>query len=149
MLRHTLIRGLPGLALLAIAVPAHAQFPGSAPISLVMPYPPGGLGDYLARLIAKKLAEQLGVSVVVENKPGANGAIGAAVVAKARPDGHTLLCVPASTLTTNPWLMKDAGYDPVKDFAPLARVIEFPNRPDGEPRLSREDPSGLDRRCAP
>jgi len=127
MLRHTFIRGLPGLALFAIAVPAHSQFPGSAPISLVMPYPPGGLGDYLARLIAKKLAEQLGVSVVVENKPGANGAIGATVVAKARPDGHTLLCVPASTLTTNPWLMKDAGYDPVKDFAPLVRIIEFPN----------------------
>lgn len=127
MLRYTFLRGLPGLTLLAVAGPAHAQFPGSAPISLVMPYPPGGLGDYLARLVAKKLSEQLGVSVVVENKPGANGAIGAAVVAKARPDGHTLLCVPASTLTTNPWLMKDAGYDPVKDFTPLARLIEFPN----------------------
>lgn len=127
MLRNDLLRGLSGLALLAIAGPARAQFPGSAPITLVMPYPPGGLGDYLARLVAKKLSEQAGVSVVVENKPGANGAIGAAVVAKARPDGHTLLCVPASTLTTNPWLMKDAGYDPLKDFTPLARVIEFPN----------------------
>ena len=127
MLRSTLLRGGAGLALAAIAGPAYAQFPGGSPISLVMPYPPGGLGDYLARLVAKKLAEQLGVSVVVENKPGANGAIGAAVVAKARPDGHTLLCVPASTLTTNPWLMKDAGYDPAKDFTPLARLIEFPN----------------------
>ncbi len=127
MLRHTFIRGLPGLALLAAAGPAHAQFPGSAPISLVMPYPPGGLGDYLARLVARKLGEQLGVSVVVENKPGANGAIGAAVVAKAKPDGHTLLCAPASTLTTNGWLMKDVGYDSSKDFTPLARLIEFPN----------------------
>jgi tripartite-type tricarboxylate transporter receptor subunit TctC len=127
MLRSTLIRGAAGLALVAIAGRAHAQFPGDATISLVMPYPPGGLGDYLARVVAKKLSEQLGVSVVVENKPGANGAIGAAVVAKAKPDGHTLLCVPASTLTTNPWLMKDVGYDPVKDFTPLARLIEFPN----------------------
>src|SRR5882672_644693 len=126
MLRNDLLRGLSGLALLAIAGPARAQFPGT-PITLVMPYPPGGLGDYLARLMARKLSEQLGVSVVVENKAGANGAIGAAVVAKARPDGQTLLCVPASTLTTNPWLMKDAGYDPLKDFTPLARVIEFPN----------------------
>ena len=127
MLRHTFLGGLSGFALLAIARQAHAQFPGGAAISLVMPYPPGGLGDYLARLAAKSLAEQFGVSVVVENKPGANGAIGAAVVAKAKPDGHTLLCVPASTLTTNSWLMKDAGYDPLKDFTPLARVIEFPN----------------------
>jgi tripartite-type tricarboxylate transporter receptor subunit TctC len=127
MLRQTFLRGLPGLALLGAAGPALAQFPGSGNISLVMPYPPGGLGDYLARLVAKKLGEELGVSVVVENKPGANGAIGAAVVAKAKPDGHTLLCVPASTLTSNPWLMKNAGYDPLKDFTPLARLIEFPN----------------------
>ncbi|MCW5738337.1 MAG: tripartite tricarboxylate transporter substrate binding protein [Enhydrobacter sp.] len=127
MLRRTLLNGGASLALTAIAGPAYAQFPGGSAISLVMPYPPGGLGDYLARLVAKNLAEQLGVSVVVENKPGANGAIGAATVAKAKPDGHTLLCVPASTLTTNPWLMKDAGYDPVKDFRPLARLIEFPN----------------------
>ncbi len=127
MLRNVLLRGLSSLALLAVAGPARAQFLGSTPITLVMPYPPGGLGDYLARLVAKKLSEQSGVSVVVENKAGANGAIGAAVVANAKPDGHTLLCVPASTLTTNPWLMKGAGYDPVKDFTPLARGIEFPN----------------------
>jgi tripartite-type tricarboxylate transporter receptor subunit TctC len=131
MLRHTFLRGFPALALLAAAGPAYAQvpgqFPGSGTISLVMPYPPGGLGDYLARLVAKGLGEQLGVSVVVDNKPGANGAIGAAIVAKAKPDGHTLLCVPASTLTSNPWLIKNLGYDPLKDFTPLARLIEFPN----------------------
>jgi tripartite-type tricarboxylate transporter receptor subunit TctC len=126
MLRSSVLRGLSGLALLAVAGPARAQ-PASGTASLVMPYPPGGLGDYLARLVAKQLGEQLGGSVVVENKAGANGAIGAALVAKARPDGHTLLCVPASTLTTNPWLMKDVGYDPLKDFTPLARLIEFPN----------------------
>jgi len=127
MFRQTFLRGLPALALFGAAGPAYAQFPGSGAISLVMPYPPGGLGDYLARLVAKKLGEELGVSVVVENKPGATGAIGAAVVAKAKPDGHTLLCVPASTLTSNPWLMKNVGYDPLKDFTPLARLIEFPN----------------------
>ena len=127
MLRRTLLNGAAGLAAAAIAGPACAQFPGGGAISLVMPYPPGGLGDYLARLVAKDLAGQLGVSVVVENKPGANGAIGAAAVAKARPDGYTLLCVPASTLTTNPALMKDVSYDPVRDFRPLARIIEFPN----------------------
>jgi tripartite-type tricarboxylate transporter receptor subunit TctC len=127
MLRGTLLRGLAGLALLAIAAPARAQLSDGNAITLVMPYPPGGLGDYLARLIAKKLSEQSGVSVTVENKAGANGAIGAAAVAQARPDGRTLLCVPASTLTTNPWLMKGIGYDPRRDFTPLARILEFPN----------------------
>jgi len=129
MRRQTFLRSLPAFALLGAAGSARAQapFPGSGTISLVMPYPPGGLGDYLARLVAKKLGEQLGASVVVENKPGANGAIGAGMVAKAKPDGHTLLCVPASTLTSNPWLMKSVTYDPRKDFTPLARLIEFPN----------------------
>jgi tripartite-type tricarboxylate transporter receptor subunit TctC len=127
MNRRFLLGSLPGLALAAASGPAQAQFPGSGNIALVMPYPPGGLGDYLARLVARKLGEQLGVSVVVDNKPGANGAIGAAIVAKAKPDGHTLLCVPASTLTSNPWLIKNLGYDPLKDFTPLARLIEFPN----------------------
>lgn len=125
MLRRTVLGALPGL--LALAGPHAARAQRGGAISLVMPYPPGGLGDYLARLVARKLGDQLGVSVVVENKPGANGAIGAALVAKAKPDGQTLLCVPASTLTTNPWLMKDVGYDPLKDFTPLARLIEFPN----------------------
>jgi len=127
MRRSILLKGLSSVALLAIAGPARAQLPGGTQIALVMPYPPGGLGDYLARLIAKNLSEQPGVSVLVENRPGANGAIGAATVANAKPDGHTLLCAPASTLTTNPWLMKSIGYDSLKDFTPLARVIEFPN----------------------
>lgn len=117
------------LALVAVmlSAPASAQFPGNAPISLVMPYPPGGLGDYFVRLVAPKLAESLGVSVVVDNKAGANGAIGAAAVAHAKPDGHTIIFVPASTLTTNKWLMKDLGYDASKDFTPLALVLEVPN----------------------
>lgn len=125
MLRRTVLGALPGLP--AFAGPHAARAQRGEAMALVMPYPPGGLGDTLARLVARKLGEQLGVSVVVENKPGANGAIGAALVARARPDGQTLLCVPASTLTTNPWLMKDVGYDPLKDFTPLARLIEFPN----------------------
>ncbi|MBI2741595.1 MAG: tripartite tricarboxylate transporter substrate binding protein [Rhodospirillales bacterium] len=106
---------------------ANGQFPGTAPITLVMPYPPGGLGDYFVRLVAPKLAEKLGVPVTIDNKAGANGAVGAAAVANAKPDGHTILFVPASTLTTNPWLMKDLAYDPLKDFTPLALVLEVPN----------------------
>ena len=112
---------------LALAAPAAAQFPGTAPITIVMPYPPGGLGDYFVRLVAPKLAEQLGTTVLVDNKAGANGAIGTAAVARAKPDGHTIVFVPASTVTTNQWLMKDLGYDPLKDLSPLALVLAVPN----------------------
>jgi tripartite-type tricarboxylate transporter receptor subunit TctC len=115
--------------LLLAIFPAGMASPGQAQtsVSLVMPYPPGGVGDALARIVAQKMSEQSGQSVVVDNKPGANGAIGAAMVAHARPDGSTLLCVPASTLTTNPWLMKNVGYDSESSFTPLSRLIEFPN----------------------
>jgi len=119
--------GMAGLVLLALAAPAMAQFPGAAPITIVMPYPPGGLGDYFVRLVAPKLAESLGTTVLVDNRPGANGAIGTAAVARAKPDGHTIVFVPASTVTTNQWLMKDLGYDPLKDLTPLALVLAVPN----------------------
>jgi tripartite-type tricarboxylate transporter receptor subunit TctC len=118
---------LLALVLLALAGPAAAQFPGNAPITIVMPYPPGGLGDYFVRLVAPKLAESLGTTVLVDNRAGANGAIGTAAVARAKPDGHTIVFVPASTVTTNQWLMKDLGYDPLKDLSPLALVLAVPN----------------------
>jgi len=116
-----------GLVSLALATPATAQFPGNAPVTIVMPYPPGGLGDYFVRLVAPKLAESLGTTVLVDNRPGANGGIGTAAVARAKPDGHTIVFVPASTVTTNQWLMKDIGYDPLKDLTPLALVLAVPN----------------------
>src|SRR5258707_7868864 len=119
--------GMVGLVLLALAAPAAAQFPGNAPIPIVMPYPPGGLGDYFVRLVAPKLAESLGVTVLVDNKAGANGAIGTAAVARAKADGHTIVFVPASTVTTNQWLMKDLGYEPLKALTPLALVLAVPN----------------------
>ena len=125
MLRRGLLGGLCGLGALSVTTTGRSQ--SGAPITVVIPYPPGGIGDFLTRLVAKKLSETLGVPTVVENKPGANGAIGAAAVANAKPDGHTLMCVPASTLTTNLWIMKSLGYDPFKDFTPLSRVLEFPN----------------------
>lgn len=125
MLRRGLLGSLCGLGALSLTATGRAQ--SGTPITVVIPYPPGGIGDFLTRLVAKKLSETLGVPTVVENKPGANGAIGAAAVANAKPDGHTLMCVPASTLTTNLWIMKSLGYDPFKDFTPLSRVLEFPN----------------------
>ena len=115
------------LVVLGFAAPVMAQFPGKEPITIVVPYPPGGLGDYFVRLVAPKLAESLGTTVLVDNRAGANGAIGTAAVARAKPDGHTIVFVPASTVTTNQWLMKDLGYDPLKDLTPIVLALAVPN----------------------
>ncbi len=116
------------LALAFIAAPAFAQTypnPGQ-PITIINPYPPGGLGDIISRMLAAKMQESLGVPVLVESKPGANGGIGTAFVARSRPDGHTIAIVPMSTVTINPWLYKDLQYQP-KDLAPVMNAISLPN----------------------
>lgn len=102
-------------------VPAAAAYP-DRPIQIVSPYLPGGAADSQARMLAKKLEEQLGVSVVVDNKPGAGTSIGAQAVANARPDGYTLLLSASSTFTTNPALMPRLAYDPVKSFVPIGMI---------------------------
>ena len=103
------------------------QFPsGGRPITIINPYPPGGLGDIISRLMAAKMQESLGVPVLVESKPGANGGIGTAFVARSKPDGHTLAIVPMSTITINPWLYKDLQYQP-KDLTPVMNAILLPN----------------------
>lgn len=123
-----LMASLLTLALLTGATSSASaqQFPGSNPLTIVVSYPPGGLSDYFARLVAAKLADSLGITVLVENKPGANGAIGTAFVARAKPDGHTISFLPASTVTTNQWLMKDMGFDPLKDLTPLTLAWSCP-----------------------
>ena len=131
-IRRLLASLLASVLTLALLVGATAsasaqQFPGSNPLTIVVSYPPGGLSDYFARLAGSRLAESLGVTVLVENKPGANGAIGTAFVARAKPDGHTISFLPASTVTTNQWLMKDMGFDPLKDLTPLTLALVVPN----------------------
>lgn len=111
--------------LLACAGLAHAAYP-ERPVTLVAPFPPGGAADVLSRLLAKKLEEQLGGPVIVENRPGAGTAIGATAVAKAKPDGHTLLISSNSTFTLNPALQPTLPYDPVKDFEPIGLVGSVP-----------------------
>jgi tripartite-type tricarboxylate transporter receptor subunit TctC len=101
------------------------QWPAK-PISLIVTYPPGGGADAMARLLAPKMAEALGVSVVVENKPGASGQIGAAFVAKAAPDGYTLM-LDASSFAVNPALYSKITYDSEKAFRPIGVVALFPN----------------------
>src|SRR6266478_1596623 len=107
-----------GLALAAAGV-AQAQDYPTRPVRLVVAFTPGGTTDFMARLIADKMRSALGQSVIVENKPGANGAIGADYVAKSEPDGYTLFFTTVGAVAINPGLRSDLPYDPVRDFAPV------------------------------
>jgi tripartite-type tricarboxylate transporter receptor subunit TctC len=97
------------------------------PIKLVVPFSPGGSTDILARAIGPRLSAALGVPVVIENRAGAGGSLGAAEVAKAEPDGNTLLMGHIGTLAVNPAIYPKLGYDPLKHFAPVAWVARVPN----------------------
>ena len=117
------------LALAAsLATPlAWAQTPSrQAPIRLVVPYPPGGPLDIVARALAERVKDSLGV-VVVENRPGAGGNLGADLVAKATPDGHTLVMGAVATHAINPWLYRKIAYDAQRDFTPITLVAQVPN----------------------
>jgi tripartite-type tricarboxylate transporter receptor subunit TctC len=107
----------------ALTAPASAQ-PSGKPITMVVPFPPGPSLDLVARLTGAKLADALGQPVVVENRTGANGTLGANAVARAAPDGHTLLFTTASTQVTAVHLMKSLPYDPMKDFTPIVAAVE-------------------------
>jgi tripartite-type tricarboxylate transporter receptor subunit TctC len=111
---------------LALATGAFAQTFPSKPIKLIVTYPPGGGADLMARLIAPRMAETLGQPVVVENKPGAGGQIGAGEVARAAPDGYTIL-LDAANHAVNPSLYATLPYDPAKAFAPISLLVRFPN----------------------
>jgi tripartite-type tricarboxylate transporter receptor subunit TctC len=113
------------LAALA-ALPSFAAFAQSRPIRLIVPYPPGGPLDIIARALADKVKESLGV-VIVENRPGAGGNLGADAVAKAAPDGNTILMGAVATHAINPWLYAKIPYDPLRDFTPITRVAQVPN----------------------
>lgn len=105
---------------------AFAQTYPDKPVKIVVGFAPGGTNDILARLVAAKLQDKLKQSFIVENKAGANSSIGNDFVAKAKNDGYTLLVASSGGLTTNPILMKNLPYDPVKDFAPIALLGSFP-----------------------
>jgi len=114
-------------AAMGFAAPASAQgtFP-DRPIRFVVPFPPGGGADNLARAIVPKAAQILGVPIVIENKPGAGGNIGAAEVARAAPDGYTLLQGTNGTHGINQALYEKTGFDPLKDFVPVAAFTVIP-----------------------
>jgi tripartite-type tricarboxylate transporter receptor subunit TctC len=126
--REALLRAALFLAFAGAPAAASAQ-PGAypaKPVKLVIPYPPGGGTDITGRAMAQKLSEFLGQSVVIENKPGATGMIGAASVAKSAPDGYTVLFGAASEMAINASLFKTMTYDPRTDFEPVTLVATFP-----------------------
>ena len=119
--RRALLAGALALA----AGAACAAYP-DRPVTLVAPYPAGGAADVLARLLAKQLEARLGKPVIVDNKPGAGTAIGAAAVANAKPDGYTLLISSNSTFTLNPAAGAKTSYDPAKSFEAIGMVGTLP-----------------------
>jgi tripartite-type tricarboxylate transporter receptor subunit TctC len=117
---------LAGAALLALSAAAHAQsdYPNK-PVRLVVPFAAGGGGDNLARSVSQAASDALGQQIIIENRAGAGGNIGAAAAAKAAPDGYTLLYGTNGTHAINHALYANAGFDPVKDFAPVARLTRI------------------------
>jgi tripartite-type tricarboxylate transporter receptor subunit TctC len=120
-----LLRAALGATLLVASATSFGQgYPGK-PVTVIIPFPPGGTLDFVGRLLAQKLGDQLGQNFPVENRPGGGGTIGASAVARAQPDGYTLL-FNASTFTTTPMAMSTPPYDVVKDFAPISLVALAP-----------------------
>ena len=118
---------LAGLAALGFPFAADAQAFPSRSITIIVPYPPGGPVDALARLIAQESAGDLNQPIVVENRPGGSGVIGTQAVARAEPDGHMLVLGTNQTHATNQSLIKNCPYDAVKDFVPVAGIAAMPH----------------------
>ena len=120
------LRSLLGAAALLVAAAAQAAYP-TKPVTVVVPFPPGGSSDMIGRVLAQKMGEKLGGTFIVENKPGATGAIGAAMVKNAPADGYTLLVSSLAVFVVNPHLQKSLAYDPSKDFDLLTVAVQAPN----------------------
>lgn len=149
MFNHTttlrLASGLRTVATTVVAISAltgtyaHAAYPERA-ITVLVPFPAGGINDTIARPVLKKLGESLGTDIVVENKPGASGLIGSSQAARAKPDGYTLLLGAASTMAVVPQMNKAAEYDPLTDLTPVGGIasvasILVTGKPDAHPNL--------------
>lgn len=134
--RHLL--GATAAAATTLALPAFAQAWPARPIKLVVPFPPGSSPDIIGRLVAEPLAAALGQPVVVDNKPGAGGNLGTGMVAKAEPDGYTLLFTIQGPLVTAPLLSKALPYDPARELAPVTLVATSPNLLVVDPKLGAD-----------
>jgi tripartite-type tricarboxylate transporter receptor subunit TctC len=130
MILSAFVRAVAAVLVLGVAaaLQAHAlaqDFP-TRPVTVVVPFTPGGAGDILARMIGQKLEPKWGKPIVVENKPGAGGLIGANALLKAAPDGHTIMIAPSAIMAVNVTLYKNLPYDPTTDFVPLALAAQTP-----------------------
>ena len=126
MRRALIAAGVAALAMLATPGALLAQAWPAKPVRIVVPYPPGGIGDTVTRALAQGLQEGLGQPFVIDNKPGASQMIGAELVAKAAPDGYTLFLGSVSSLAINVNSQKKLNYDPLKDFAPVSMAFYSP-----------------------
>jgi len=116
-----LIAGAAVLSLATVQIAQADDFP-SRPVHIVIAFPPGGPTDFVGRVVAEKMRDALGQSVIIDNKPGANGTLGGEFVAKSDPDGYTLFLTTAGAVTVSPHIMPDIHYDALRDFAPVALV---------------------------
>ncbi len=119
--------GLVAASLLAVSAQALAQSYPVKTVRLIVPFPPGGSTETLARMVSVKLAEMWGQQIIIDNRPGAGGIIGTELGAKAAPDGYTLLMGSGAPLTIVPGFPAKLAYDPLKDFAPIINVAAVPN----------------------
>lgn len=127
MIRRHLFKTLTALVLgAAVLAPVAAQAYPERPVRWVVPFPPGGAMDGIARALAEQMAQRFGQPVVIENRPGAGGNIGVDLVAKAKPDGHTLV-ITSIGMVTNAYLYPKLTYDPQKDFIPVSQLAVVPN----------------------
>ena len=126
-MKRLLTAALLSLAALAAPGPALADAWPAKPVTLLVPFPPGGSSDAIARMLGSKLQEKPGGSFVVDNRGGAGGTIGTAAVKRAAPDGYTLLVTSLGPLVIGPHLLKNIGYDPTKDLDYLSVAVQAPN----------------------
>ena len=122
----SLIAGASHAAAKDEALPAQSSGYPKQTITLISPFPPGGGNDNIARLLASQLSTQLGQTVIVDNKAGAGGNVGTALVARAKPDGYTLVLSQNSVMAVNPALYKNVGFNPLKDFTPISQITTAP-----------------------
>ncbi|MDX3904617.1 MAG: tripartite tricarboxylate transporter substrate binding protein [Pigmentiphaga sp.] len=127
------------LALASFAMPAWGDSYPNRTITIVTPFPPGSTSDIIPRLLAPHLSQALGTTVVVENRPGANGSLGAAKVASSAADGYTLLMATTGVLAINPWVYTKLSYSPTKDFEPIINAASTPNVVVAHPSVAASD----------